>query len=50
LQTIPLQFTSLAAPDPYLEVGGGASWHRVKDLLQLRQLIEASRQKESSEL
>ena len=29
LQTIPLQFTSLAAIDPYVHVGGGTNWHRV---------------------
>ena len=40
LRTIPLRFTSLAAPDPYVQIGGGGSWQRVRDLVELRQLMD----------
>jgi len=40
LRTIPLRFTSQAAPDPYLEWGGGRSYHRVAELLELRRLMD----------
>jgi hypothetical protein len=43
MRTIPLRFTSLAPPDPYLQWGGGRSWHRAAELLQLRRLIDALR-------
>ncbi len=43
LRTIPLRFTSLAAPDPYRQWGGGRSWHRVEELLELRRLIDGQR-------
>jgi hypothetical protein len=46
-QTIPLRFTSLAAPDPYVHIGGGRSWHRVEDLLRLRQLLGSIWQEKS---
>jgi hypothetical protein len=40
LRTIPLGFTSLAAPDPYLQWASGKSWHRVSELVELRRLID----------
>jgi hypothetical protein len=40
MRTIPLRFTSLAAPDPYFEWGGGTSYHRVAELLELRRLMD----------
>jgi len=40
LRTIPLRFTSLAVADPYLEWGGGKSYHRVAELLELRRLMD----------
>jgi hypothetical protein len=39
-RTIPLRFTSLAAPDAGVQWGGGKSWHRVRELLELRRLID----------
>ena len=46
LRTIPLRFTSLAAPDPYRQWGGGRSWHRVAELIELRRLMDALRDPE----
>src|ERR1035438_8791027 len=43
VRTIPLRFTSLAAPDPYLAWGGGTSYHRVAELLELRRLMDELR-------
>jgi len=40
LRTIPLRFTSLAAPDPYVQWGGGRSCHRVAELIELRRLMD----------
>jgi hypothetical protein len=40
LRTIPLRFTSLTAPDPYVEWGRGTSYHRVAELLELRRLMD----------
>ncbi|MGC9949085.1 MAG: DUF5372 family protein [Bryobacteraceae bacterium] len=31
LRTIPLRFTSLATPDPYMQWGDGKSCHRVAE-------------------
>jgi hypothetical protein len=43
LRTIPLRFTSLAAPDPYVQWGGGKSCHRVAELIELRCLMDGLR-------
>src|SRR5260370_32368910 len=43
LRTIPLRFTSWAAMEPYVEVGGGRSWYRASDLVELVRLIEGLR-------
>ena len=39
LSTIPLQWTTLAAPDPFVELSGGRSVFCVSDLLELAQLL-----------
>jgi hypothetical protein len=46
LRTIPLRFTSLAASDPYLQWGGGKSWHRVAELVELSRLMDGLRDAE----
>jgi len=43
LRTIPLRFTSWAAMEPYVEVGGGRSWYRASDLVELVRLIGSLR-------
>ena len=48
LRTIPLRFTSLAPPDPYLEWGEGKSCHRVAELLELRRLMDGLRVQEAA--
>jgi len=50
LRTIPLRFTSLAAPDPYRQWGGGKSWHRVAELVELRRLIDRLRDPEVADV
>ncbi|HXJ41345.1 MAG TPA: DUF5372 family protein [Bryobacteraceae bacterium] len=50
MRTIPLRFTSLAAPDPYLLWGGGKSWHRVAELVELRRLMDGLREPEVSDV
>ena len=45
LHSIPVGWTDLRAPDPYLEVGRGRSCFRVDDLLRLVELVhEEARQ------
>ena len=44
LRTIPLRFTSWAAMEPYVEVGGGRSRYRASDLVELVRLIEGLRE------
>jgi hypothetical protein len=46
LRTIPLRFTSLAAPDPFVQWGGGRSCHRVAELIELRRLMDGLRDPE----
>src|SRR6266702_3161789 len=46
LRTIPIRFTSMAAPDAYLQWGGGKSWHRVAELIELRRLLDRLRDPE----
>jgi hypothetical protein len=47
LRAIPLRFTNLAAPDPYMQWGGGKSCHRVADLIELRRLMDSLRRVEA---
>ena len=39
LSTVPLQWTTLAAPDPFVEISGGRSAFRVSNLLELADLL-----------
>ena len=39
LASIPLQWTTLAAPDPFVELSGGHSAFRVSNLLELADLL-----------
>jgi hypothetical protein len=41
IASIPLAFTSLAAPDPFLVVSAGRSHFRVGDLVELSRLIKS---------
>ena len=50
LRTIPLRFTSWAAIEPYVEVGGGRSWYRANDLVELVRLIEGLRQEAGADV
>ncbi len=42
-RSVPICWTDLAPPDPYLSLGGGRSRFRVEDLLALAELIEGIR-------
>ena len=39
LSTIPLQWTTLAAPDPFVALSSGRSAFRIGDLLELSKLL-----------
>ena len=39
LSTVPIQWTTLAAPDPFVELSGGRSDFRISDLLELVDLL-----------
>jgi Family of unknown function (DUF5372) len=39
LRSIPLRWTSLAAPDPFVTIAAGRAYFRPTDLLTLSQLI-----------
>ena len=39
LSTVPLQWTTFAALDPFVELSGGRSAFRVRDLLELVELL-----------
>ena len=39
LSTVPLQWTTLAAPDPFVKISAGRSAFRVSDLLELADLL-----------
>jgi hypothetical protein len=43
LSSLPLQWTSLAPPDPFVAVSAGRSWFRPADLLRLAELLERLR-------
>ena len=38
---IPIRFTDVAPPDPYIEIGHGRSFFRVQDLVKLTELVRA---------
>lgn len=40
LASVPLQWTSLCAPDPAISLTGGRSPFRLADLLELRRLLD----------
>jgi Family of unknown function (DUF5372) len=40
LHRVPLSFTSLAQPDPFVEVSAGRAHLRPQDLLQLVKMLE----------
>jgi hypothetical protein len=50
LRTIPLRFTSWAGMEPYVEVGGGRSWYRANDLMELVRLIAGLRQEAGADV
>jgi hypothetical protein len=37
--SVPRQWTDLIAPDPEIVIGGGRSWFRLADLLELADLV-----------
>ncbi|QDU52323.1 hypothetical protein Pan110_51260 [Gimesia panareensis] len=39
LSTVPLQWTTFATPDPFVEISGGRSPFCVRDLLELVELL-----------
>ena len=39
LATVPLQWTTLAAPDPFVKISAGRSAFRVGDLLELADVL-----------
>ncbi len=39
-RSIPVGWTDAMAPDPYVNVGGGRSFFRVEDLLELVRLLK----------
>lgn len=41
LMSVPLQWTTLAAVDPFVELAGGRSAFRIDNLLELRALLAA---------
>ncbi len=43
-RSVPISWTDAAAADPYLRVGGGRSLFRIEDLLELVQLVGATKQ------
>ena len=43
--TIPVSFTDLKAPDPFVAIAAGRSRLRVEDLLELAKLIESIKSK-----
>jgi hypothetical protein len=40
LRSLPVGWTSLAPPDPFVIQAGGRSWFRVEDLLELAHLVK----------
>ena len=45
LCSFPASFTSMAAPDPFLEIAAGRSLFRMEDLIRLTILVEELKQK-----
>jgi Family of unknown function (DUF5372) len=39
LRAVPLGWTNIASPDPYVVIAGGKSFFRANDLLELARLI-----------
>jgi hypothetical protein len=48
-RTLPVSWTSLAAPDPFVVIAQGRSVFRMTDLLQLVRLVREVRQQLESE-
>jgi Family of unknown function (DUF5372) len=44
--SIPISFTDLRAPDPFVEMAAGRSRFRIEDLIELTKSVEASKSKE----
>ena len=43
LRAMPADWTSLAAPDPFVIIAAGRSWFRIADLLELAQMIDRAK-------
>ena len=43
LRSLPVGWTSLAPPDPFVIQGDGRSWFRVVDLLELAHLVKTQK-------